>query len=103
MNTDDFDRELQLATSMRDGAKDSLYWCGYRRGLLQARFGRRMFSHDNHFAWRAFKEDDDPLLAELGRGYLDGLNTVINGKPTRPAVQTEPSSATAKVFVLRRP
>lgn len=100
MNTEDFDLELQFATSMRDGVKDPLYWCGYRRGLLQARFGRRVFSHDNHFAWRAFKQDDDPLLVELGRGYLDGINTVINSKPTRPAAQLETGLAMAKDFVF---
>jgi hypothetical protein len=94
MSEEDFETELKFATSMRDGP-DSLYWSGYRRGLLRARFGRRVSSHDNHFAWRAFKEDDDPLLAELGRGYVDGINTVINGQPTRAAAHGQPTRPAA--------
>ena len=90
MNADDFDLELRFATSMRDGAKDSLYWSGYRRGLLRARFGTRVSSNVNHFAWRAFTEDEDPLLAELGRGYVDGINTVISGRPRRSPLRHEP-------------
>ena len=59
--------------------------------MLRARFGTRVSSNANHFAWRAFTEDEDPLLAELGRGYVDGINTVINGRPARSAAQHEPS------------
>ena len=84
MDPEEFESELQFATSMQTGAQDALYWSGYRRGLLRARFGRRFSSNPNHFAWRDFKEDDDPVLAELGRGYVDGINTVVNGKPPGP-------------------
>ena len=85
MSEDEFEAELQFATSMRE-EPDSLYWGGYRRGLLRARYGKRVCSSDNHSAWRAFKEDDDPLLAELGRGYVDGVNTVITGQQPRSAL-----------------
>ena len=80
MNDDEFEAELQFATSMRKDPQRVLYWTGYRRGLLRARFGTRFSSNTNHFAWRDFHEDEDPPVAELGRGYLDGLNCVINGR-----------------------
>ena len=76
MDEEEFEAELYFAASMRE-EPDFLYWAGYRRGLLRARYGTRVSSNDNHFAWRAFKKDDDPILAELGRGYMDGINTVI--------------------------
>ena len=84
MDADDFESELKFATSMQNGAHDALYWSGYRRGLLRARLGSRFSSNSNHFAWRDFKGDDDPIVAELGRGYVDGINTVVNGKPAGP-------------------
>jgi hypothetical protein len=78
MSKEEFETELQFATSLLSG-QDFLYWCGYKCGLLRARLGRRVESNDNHSAWHAFREDGDPVLAELGQGYLDGINTVING------------------------
>ena len=79
MDQEEFEAELYFATSMRE-EPDFRYWAGYRRGLLRARYGARVSSTDNHFAWRAFKVDDDPIMAELGRGYIDGINTVITGQ-----------------------
>jgi hypothetical protein len=81
MNPEIFDSEMQLATSMRNQSVDAPYWAGYRHGLLRARFGRSFSTNTDHFAWLEFPDSDDPVIASLGRGYIDGINTVVTGSP----------------------
>ena len=55
-----------------------LYWCGFRRGLRRAYLGHAASSQIDHFAWLDFFRDQDPCVAELGRGYIDGLEAVVS-------------------------
>ena len=55
-----------------------LYWCGFRRGLRRAFLGHAASTQIDHFAWLDFHSDSDACVAELGRGYLDGLEAVVS-------------------------
>ena len=81
MTDEEFEAELQRAVGMMNSRDERLYWCGYKRGLLRARQGRRFSSNTEHFAWLELRACDEPLLAELARGYADALQAVIDGKP----------------------
>ena len=84
MKPEDAERELDFAEAMAGqcaAPPEPLYWCGYRRGLRRALYGRRFSSNMVHYAWLEFRDDSDPVLAELGRGYLAGIEVVVSGKP----------------------
>ena len=86
MTQDEFDEILGRAEATY-AENAPLYWCGFRRGLRRAFLGHAASSQIDHFAWLDFCRDDDACVAELGRGYLDGLEAVVshgrNGR--RPA------------------
>jgi hypothetical protein len=83
MTKEQFEKELQIA---RKNHKESasLYWCGFARGLQRA-YLDRFSSNTDHFAWLEFRHDADPCVAELGRGYVDGINAVISYRPRSQA------------------
>jgi hypothetical protein len=73
----EFDEELRLARH-RCAEEGSLYWCGYARGLRRAFLGSGASTQIDHFAWLDFLRDEDPRVAELGRGYVDGMEAVVS-------------------------
>jgi hypothetical protein len=71
-----------------------LYWCGFRRGLRRAFLGQAASSQIDHFAWLDFPRDPDPCVAELGRGYMDGLEAVVaHGRNGHRPAWSEPAGA----------
>ena len=82
MDQEQFEEQLQIAQNNSRSAQQPLYWCGYARGLRRAYLGRRFSSDTDHFAWLEFRKDADPCVAELGRGYRDGLAAVVSGRAT---------------------
>jgi len=83
---DEFEDILQRAEATY-AENAPLYWCGFRRGLRRAYLGHAASSQIDHFAWLDFFRDGDACVAELGRGYIDGLEAVVShgrGGP-RPA------------------
>jgi hypothetical protein len=98
MSPEDFECEVRLATTMRDESSDAPYWSGYRRGLLRARFGRRFSTNTDHVAWLEFRNSDDPLIASLGRGYTDGVQTVLTGSPQHDVARARPPKKFLRQF-----
>ena len=83
MDHEQFEERLGLAERLYEISEDpdeTLYWCGFSRGLRRAYLGRRFSSDTDHFAWLAFREDSDRCVSELGRGYRAGLGVVISGR-----------------------
>jgi hypothetical protein len=83
MKPEDAQRALEFAEAMVDqfvAVPEPLFWCGYRRGLRRALYGRRFSSNMVHYAWLEFRQESDPVLAELGRGYVAGIEAVVSGK-----------------------
>ena len=76
MTQDEFDDILCRAEATY-AENAPLYWCGFRRGLRRAYLGQAASSQIDHFAWLDFYRDDDACVAELGRGYMDGLEAVV--------------------------
>jgi|GEM_PF-4870385 hypothetical protein len=81
MTPDDFQRALASADAMAVAGREPAYWCGFKRGLQRAHLGRRFSSNTDHYAWLDFSRDDDPFVAQLGRGYRAGLQAVVSGRP----------------------
>ena len=79
MTKEEFDEELRLA-KRRCADEDSLYWCGYARGLRRAFLGHGASTQIDHFAWLDFLRDEDCRIAELGRGYIDGMEAVVSAR-----------------------
>lgn len=77
MTQDEFDEILSRAEATY-AENAPLYWCGFRRGLRRAFLGHAASSQIDHFAWLDFYRDDDACVAELGRGYIDGLEAVVS-------------------------
>lgn len=65
-------RQLLLKARVGAALDDRLYWRGYRHGLHRLHEGAR--ADDDHKVWLSYVQANDPLAAELGRGYRDGLN-----------------------------
>ena len=86
MEKEQFEELLQIA---RENHKKSasLYWCGFARGLQRA-FLDRFSNNTDHFAWLEFPRDSDPCVAELGRGYRDGMEAVISYRPPAQAADS---------------
>jgi hypothetical protein len=83
MDYEQFKEQLQLAKeNYQPAASEQLYWCGFARGLRRAYLGRRFSTDTDHFAWLEFRDDADPCVAELGRGYRDGLAAVVSSRAT---------------------
>jgi len=80
MTQEQFEEQLRIAQKNREES-GSLYWCGFTRGLQRAYLGRRFSKNTDHFAWLDFPHDADQCVAELGRGYRDGLQAVISYRP----------------------
>jgi hypothetical protein len=81
-----FECEVRRATTMKDQASDSPYWSGYRRGFDACSTRTPFFDKTNtdHVAWLEFRNSDDPLIASLGHGYTEGVQTRRNWTtPTR--------------------
>jgi hypothetical protein len=76
MTKEQFEQELRRAEAAL-AESGSLYWCGFRRGLRRAFLGNAASSQIDHFAWLDFYRDADRCVAELGAGYIDGLETVV--------------------------
>jgi hypothetical protein len=91
MTPDEFQRALARVDAMTLAGHDPAYWCGYKRGLQRAHHGRRFSTNTDHYAWLDFARDVDPVVAELGRGYRDGLDAVASGRASNP----DPDAATA--------
>ena len=72
MTEEQFEDQL-LVAQKKYTESGSLYWCGFTRGLQRAYLGRRFSKDTDHVAWLDFPRDADPYVAELGRGYRDGL------------------------------
>ena len=77
MTNEEFKEQLQIAQKNQKESA-SLYWCGFARGLPRAYLGRRFSKNTDHFAWLDFQRDADECVAELGRGYRDGLQALIS-------------------------
>ncbi|MEN8176585.1 MAG: hypothetical protein ABFS23_12525 [Pseudomonadota bacterium] len=75
MNQDAFNRALDHAQLM-DNREDiaSAYWNGFERGIKRALHGETFCSQDSHQTWLSAAESRDPMTAEAGRGYRDGLS-----------------------------
>jgi hypothetical protein len=82
LTKDQFEEQLQIAQKNHKEFA-SLYWCGFARGLQRAYFGSRFSKNTDHFAWLDFPRDADRCVAELGRGYRDGLQAVISYRPRK--------------------
>ena len=77
MTKEQFEDELRSA-GQRYAEDSSLYWCGVCRGLRRAFLGDAASSRIDHFAWLDFVLDPDPCVAELGKGYIDGMEMVLS-------------------------
>ena len=77
MTKDEFE-EVLLQAEATYAENAPLYWCGFRRGLRRAFLGHAASSQIDHFAWLDFYRDADSCVAELGRGYIDGLEAVVS-------------------------
>ena len=85
MTKEQFEEQLKMARTKHKELA-SLYWCGFARGLQRAFLGNRFSKNTDHFAWLDFACDPDQCVAELGRGYRDGLRTVVSyGMPENSA------------------
>lgn len=65
-------RQLLLRARVGAALDDRLYWRGYRHGLHHLHEGER--ADGDHAVWLSYIEASDPVSAELGRGYRDGMN-----------------------------
>ncbi len=81
MTPDEFQQALSSVDAMTLAGREPAYWCGFKRGLQRAHLGRRFTSNTDHYAWLDFARDDDPFVAQLGRGYRAGLQAVVSGQP----------------------
>ena len=79
MTKEEFEKEYELARRRCD-EEDSLYWCGYSRGLRRAFIGNEASTQIDHFAWLDFMKDEDCRVWELGRGYYDGMEAVVSAR-----------------------
>jgi hypothetical protein len=86
MNKVEFDKELRIACAKYEETS-SLYWCGFVRGLQRAFRGNAFSTSVDHFAWLDFRHDPDACIAELGRGYRDGLDRVVSFGVSRRQVE----------------
>jgi hypothetical protein len=74
MDARTFQRELLKAETMSLLVPEQAeYWHGYRRGLRRAQFGERFGTEHEHDQWMAMSRSAEPVVAERGRGYRDGL------------------------------
>ena len=90
---DEFDDILRRAEETY-AENAPLYWCGFRRGLRRAFLGHAASSQIDHFAWLDFYRDPDPCVAELGRGYVDGLEAVVaHGRNGQRPARSESATA----------
>jgi hypothetical protein len=80
MTPDEFQHALACVEAMVLAGGEPAYWCGFKRGLQRAYHGRRFTSNTDHYAWLDFVRDVDAFVAELGRGYRAGLETVASGR-----------------------
>ena len=87
MTKEQFEEQLRIAQKNHEDFV-SLYWCGFVRGLQRAYLGSRFSKNTDHFAWLDFPRDADQSVAELGRGYRDGLEAVISYRPLDHSCQT---------------
>lgn len=102
MNQDEFDEELRYAESRLEATPEPFYWSGYKRGLQRAYLGGRFSSTTDHFAWLDLRHDRDALLAELGRGYRDGLEAVVTGRLARRDTATSAPAPAAERTEIHR-
>ena len=103
MNQSEFEEELHYAQSRLVAMPEPFYWSGYKRGLQRGYLGGRFSSTTDHFAWLDLRNDRDPLLAELGRGYQEGLEAVVTGRLARreaPAASKESGEPNRGVIML---
>ena len=92
MNASDAELELEFAEMMatqHTAPSEPLFWCGYRRGLRRALYGRRFSSNMVHYAWLEFRQETDPILSELARGYIAGIEAVVSGRSVRSSMQSQ--------------
>ena len=93
MSPEEFQRTLARVDAMTQAGHYPAYWCGFRRGLQRAHHGRRFSTNTDHYAWLDFAHDADPFVAQLGRGYRDGLDAVASGRS--PVLHGHRATATA--------
>jgi len=92
VNAKDAELEIEFAEAMaarHTAPSEPLFWCGYRRGLRRALYGRRFSTNMVHYAWLDFRKETDSVLAELARGYMAGIEAVVSGKSMRASMQTQ--------------
>lgn len=90
MNEQKYKTQLRNAEEMRRITEDPLmseYWAGYARGLRRGYHGDKFGTEEEHNTWSALVESKDKARQSKGRGYIDGINCVLqSGKMGRPSV-----------------